>query len=110
MADELVTFKLEGAITLAGLRDALAKFDELASAIAEEVAPDEHFEWVIEELEAGSATAGFKTKTDRPEYGAEVRLGIITALDAAKDGRIVPFRPRVDRAAHAVLGLGTDTE
>ncbi|MEO6044533.1 MAG: hypothetical protein ABIQ47_11505 [Tepidiformaceae bacterium] len=105
MTDDLVTFKLEGPITLDAFREALARFHELATAVAEEVAPEQPFEWIIEELQAGSAGAAFQTRTARAEYGAEVRRGISTALDAAKESKIVPFNLRVARAARSVIAL-----
>lgn len=111
MAEDVVKFELDGPITLHGLSTALSRFEELAAAIAEEVAPDQSFEWVIEYLEAGSAITEFRTKTDRPEYGAEVRLGITTSLDAARSNRVIPFRQRVTAAARSVIALvGSEAE
>lgn len=108
MADGLVTFHMHGATTLAQFRDALDRFHELAEAIAAEVAPDQPFEWVIEELEAGSAKAAFATVTERPEYGAEVRRGITDALEAGQSGKVIPFGPRAMRATRGVLRLVGD--
>jgi len=106
-----VRFALDGPISLRALSVALHRFEELASAVAEEVAPGERFEWVIDYLEAGSATTDFLTKTDRKESGSEVRLGITTALDAAASNRVIPYKQRVTEAARSVIALvGSEAE
>ncbi len=103
-----MTFKLGGAISLSGFGKALSKFSELADALSQEIAPGESFEWIIEDLQGGSALASFSTRTERPEFGAEVRLGFNTALDAARNSRVIPFGPRVTRATRDIVSLVGD--
>lgn len=111
MPEDLVYFKLRGAISVPTFRDALEQFYELAAAIAEEVAPGQRVEWEIRELEGGSAGGRFAILTDRPEYSAEIRHGMTTCIDAVRQGHVVPFNARAGRAARVFTSLvGTKAE
>jgi hypothetical protein len=99
MVDNTITLALEGDVSLQVLSEVMSHFNGLLNALAQAVVPEQAVEWIIEDMQAGSAllTVAGEAETEEPV------LKVIEAY--AKTGRAlerrepIPFPTSVARAA-----------
>lgn len=72
MAKDTITLALNGDVTLNDFSNAIRDFSNLVKGLSIDVAPGKKIEWLIVDLEAGSATATVKGVVEQAEDLAEV--------------------------------------
>jgi hypothetical protein len=103
MSDTL-TLILDGTVTLEGFAKAIGHFHDLVGSLSNEVARGDPIEWVVTDLQIGSAVA---TITGR---GAEASVtSVVRAFErvgrALQSRQDVPYSPRVRKEALALARL-----
>lgn len=94
MAKNTVSLVLNGDVTLEDFSKAISAFGKLLEALRNEVASDAKIDWVVQELEAGSATTVFRGEVeDDADQGAVTE--VVDAFEqvgvAVQSGKPVPY-------------------
>jgi hypothetical protein len=91
MANDSLTLILNGEVTLADFAAAMARFTDLVADLSNEVAGEAAIQWMVEHLDAGSATATVRAVADdRPAIERVVEAYGIVAR-AAETGDPIPY-------------------
>lgn len=108
MPDVTITVALEGSeIPLPSFATAVAELNRLITALTAEVASDSTLAWDIESLEAGSAIATVRGRVlgGDPEGTSRVLVAYEAVGDALSQHGVIPYSPRVRRAARKLAAL-----
>ena len=73
MSRDAITIVLNGEVTLHDFATAVSGFLQLIESLQHDVARDAQIEWVIDSLEAGSATATVRGRPGTPDSGERVK-------------------------------------
>ncbi len=102
MTDNTLTIALEGDVLLPQFVETMLHFRNLVDLLSREIAPDAGIEWLIEDLQAGSAMATVVGLADEPEPIVRVVNGYSRIGDALQRGVPMPFSDSVRREAIAI--------
>lgn len=105
MANDTLTFALEGEVPLDLFARAMGHLTELVSSLSREVAPDADIEWVVTALEAGSAEAtvlGMCVDAEPVERVVSAYGAVGSALSLSK---AIPYSTNVARHARALTDI-----
>lgn len=97
MSSNTLTLALEGDVRLAAFREAIASFEQLVNKLTAEVADSAKIDWIVEDLQAGSALATIvgKAETDEPV------LRVISAYEeigkSLQERKVIPFSVAVQK-------------
>lgn len=108
MAKDTITLTLDGEISFQNFADAISHFHSLVQALSQEMGMAEDIDWLIHDLQAGSATATVRGEAESPE---KVEKVVSAYGELAKDlegGRTPNFSTRVLREANAIAGMLDD--
>jgi hypothetical protein len=108
VAKDTLTLVLNGKVSLSDFSEAVTGLLNLVGGLQDDVAPGKHIAWLIDALEAGSATAGI-----RGVVGNESDLPAVEQVVAAyedvgrsiKTARQFSYSPRVKTAASRIISL-----
>jgi len=99
MANDILTFGLEGEVTLDDFAIALHNFNALLNELSKEVAQSANIAWVIEELHAGSAVATFRGDYGQTDIVEHVVSAYETVGESLQAGKEIPYSANVKKYA-----------
>ena len=102
MTDNTLTIALEGDVLLPQFVETMMRFKNLVDLLSREVAPDAEINWLIEDLQAGSAMATVAGVADEPEPITRVVEGYSRIGSVLQRGDPIPFSDGVRREAVAI--------
>src|SRR5947209_8764702 len=105
MDQDTLTLALIGDVSLQEFAEAMQTFNALIKALTAELARDASIEWVIDTLEAGSATATVKGESDRLDSLAAIVTAYSTVGKTLHDHKPIPYSDRVRAPAEKLVGL-----
>lgn len=107
-SDDTLTLVLDGDVSLEKLARAISGFRRLVTGLSEDVARDARIDWIVTDLEGGSARASVRGVPRSEDDAPSVRM-VITAYErvgsSLQVGEVVPFSPRVQNAAKTLSRL-----
>lgn len=102
MADNTLTLTLEGEVLLQQFASTIQSFSQLVELLSREVADGTSIQWVIEELQAGSATATVIGLYEEEEPVLNVIRAYNRVGRALQFREPIPFSPAVQSQAIAI--------
>ena len=105
MATDTLTLALEGDVSLQEFTQAMSNFRDIVEALTGEVAANARVEWLIEDLQAGSAIATVRGVTEQAEIIGAVIIAYLTVGHALQMNQPIPYSERVRRPAKALSRL-----
>ncbi len=108
MADNTLTIALEGDVLLSQFAETIRRFTNLVDMLSQEVADNEPIEWIIDDLQAGSALATVigLAKEEEPVLRVVSAYGKVGR--ALQRNEPVPFSTAVAREAAAITQVIQD--
>lgn len=103
MANDTITLKLNGEVSLADFSRAMTGFNALAKALAATV--DGRIEWVVADLDWSSAVATVKGLADDPEQVVRAVQAYMVVGEAVAQGKPIPFSQSVRTATGTILSV-----
>lgn len=108
MADNTLTLALEGEVSLASFQQALLHLHRLVTQLTQEAADRAVIEWLVDDLQGGSAHATFIGVASEPESVRSVIRAYEQVGSALQQHEPIPFSPAVASEAHAISRLISD--
>jgi hypothetical protein len=105
MAADTLTLALNGDVPLRTFAQAIDQFTRLVDALSGEVAREAAIEWLIDDLQAGSAIATVRGQSERAEVVARVTAAYMIVGRALSAGQPIPYSDRVKAPARALTQL-----
>jgi len=105
MASRTLTLTLEGDVPLDLFVEALKRWHTLIADLSAEIAQDTKIEWVVEYLEAGSATAIVRGEAETTEPVERVTRGYATVFRSLQDGTPIPYSAKVAADSYDLTGV-----
>jgi hypothetical protein len=105
MATDTLTLALEGDVSLQEFTQAMSNFRDIVEALTSEVTTNAHVEWLIDDLQAGSAIATIRGITQQAEVIGTVISAYIAVGHALQTNQPIPYSERVRRPAVALSRL-----
>src|SRR5438046_3046240 len=102
MANDTLTLKLQGEVSLADFAKAIARFDSLVRALTENVASGS-IEWAVDDLQPGSATTTTLGTAQTLEPLLRVRRAYLLVGQALDAGDHVAYPPAVPDPTAGIL-------
>lgn len=105
MADETLTFGLGGDVPLDLFAVAVRHLDELVAALTVEVGNSQMIDWMVDDLQPGSATATIRGTVGDEDVLQRVIHAYESVGQALEAGREPPYSKRVVNAARGILSV-----
>lgn len=105
MANDTITLSLSGEVSLDQLADAAKDLSALVDALSGEIAKHERAEWIVEYLEAGSATMTFAGQAADEETVERIVRAYAVVGRSLESGGTLPYSPKVEKAAKRITSL-----
>ena len=107
MADNTLTISLGGTLGLEAFVEAISCFGQLVQALSDEVSSSDPIDWIMADLNYGSATAtiGGVSRTQRPDSVSRVIEAYAAVGGALERGQEPPYSHRVVRSARRLASL-----
>ncbi len=105
MANDTLTFALEGEIPLNEFSKALSEFNALIHDLTTEVAGGVNIDWVVEELKSGSAIAIIHGFADDMAAIENVVNAYGDVGEALETGQKIPYSPQIEKRASAITAI-----
>lgn len=105
MVSKTVTLSLEGNIPMAEFADAFDGLRKLLESLSREIARDTEIEWLIDYLEAGSATVTVRGESTSADAVEMVTSAYLTVGQAQERGAAIPYSARVRSAAEWITAV-----
>ena len=102
MKDNILTFALEGEITLPHFSEAIKDFGTLIAALSQEVGGKTKIEWRIDDLNAGSAIATIRGESPDSEIVEAIIHAVATVGNALQRKEPIPYSEKVRRVARSM--------
>lgn len=96
---------MNGDVPLRTFAQAIDQFTRLVDALSGEVAREAAIEWLIDDLQAGSAIATVRGQSERAEVVARVTAAYMIVGRALSAGQPIPYSDRVKAPARALTQL-----
>lgn len=103
MALDTITLALNGEVPFDAFTDAITRFRALIQALSQEVGVADNVDWVIHDLEVGSASATIRGEASSPEQVEKVVRAYSQVGKALEKGDPLPFSPSVAKSAQGLL-------
>lgn len=103
MEDKVLTIILNGNITLDVFAEAIKNFKSSVEALANEISPNEHVLWEIENLEVGSVICGIRPVAEKTETPQKLSSAWAKIGHAAQEDRVIPYGETVQKNVKALL-------
>jgi hypothetical protein len=99
-----LTLALEGMVTLRDFADEVKRLHDLTSALAREYADGQTVNWVVSDLQAGSAETTVMAEVDTPETAERLEQGYLqVARSLRADHALVPIPAPILKYAQAIV-------
>lgn len=105
MPNDTLTLALNGDVSLKDFAKAMEHFDELVQGLTNELARDVSIEWVIDTLDAGSATTTVKGETDNLERLTAVVTAYASVGESLQLHQPIPYPEKIRNSAQKLVGL-----
>lgn len=105
MADQSLTFALDGDVSLDDLHETISSLRALLRALSSDVAAKEAVDWSVADLSGGSASATLFGVSDSPEAIERIIAAYGATGKALEQRTPIPYSDHVNRAAHRLAGL-----
>jgi hypothetical protein len=108
MAKDTLTLVLNGKVLLSDFSEAVTGLLNLVCGLQADVAPGKHIDWLIDALEAGSATAAIRGIVEDESDLTAVEQVVAAYEDVGRSiqmGRQFSYSPRVKSAANRIISL-----
>jgi hypothetical protein len=102
MSENILTFALEGEITLADFSEAMKDFGALIAALSQEIGGQTKIDWRIDDLNAGSAIATVRGDSPNQEIVEGVIRAYATVGNALQRQEPIPYSEKVRRVARKI--------
>jgi hypothetical protein len=102
MADETVTLALNGDVPIDQFATAIQHWAAMIALLTEYISPGTHAEWIIEDLQPGSATTTIRGEADDPAVLAPVRRAIVAIGRDLEADREPAYPPEIRRHARMI--------
>jgi hypothetical protein len=102
MSENILTFALEGEVTLADFSEAMKDFGALITALSQEIAGQTKIDWRIDDLNAGSAIATVRSDSPHKEIVEGVVRAYATVGNALQRQEPIPYSEKVRRVARNI--------
>jgi hypothetical protein len=102
MADNTLTLALFGEVPLQEFTQTMQHFTGLVNALSREIGRGIAIEWVIQDLQGGSATATIIGNSEREDVVERVVQAYSNVGEALERGRSIPYSDLVQREARAI--------
>ncbi len=109
MSNNTVTLALDGEVSLDSFAKAMDQFHALIEALASEVSPGAKINWFVEDLWVGSTVARIRGESPEPSVVEPVAEAFLRTGKALADGRRIPYSPRVEKPARAIISVINDS-
>jgi hypothetical protein len=105
MANTTMTLALNGEVTLDHFAQAMGYFRGLVRALSDELSPQAKIEWLVDDLESGSALATVRGEAPNLEVVEPIPPAFLAVGLALGEGRQVPYSSRVIREANGIASI-----
>jgi len=105
MASRTLTLALEGDVPLDLFVEAMRRWQTLINDLSSEIAQGEKIEWIIENLEAGSAIATVRGEAHAPALVERVARGYEVIGTALQDRQPIPFSSQIQADSFQLTGI-----
>jgi hypothetical protein len=102
MKDNILTFALEGEITLGDFSEAIKDFGALIAALSQEIGGKTKIDWRIDDLNAGSAMATIRGDSPNGEIVEAVIRAAAAVGNALQHKEPIPYSEKVRRIARSM--------
>ena len=99
---DTLTLALNGEVPLSEFAKAIGHLNDLVRALSNELVTDTAVEWLIENLESGSAIATVRGYSDTPEAVSKVVQAYEIVGVHLQSNTPIPYSGRVSESAHAL--------
>src|SRR6266536_3602452 len=97
MADNTLTLAMFGEVPLQEFAETMRHFTGLVTALSSEIGRGISVEWVIQDLQGGSATATIAGQSEREDLVERVVEAYYRVGEALERGRPIPYSDTVQR-------------
>lgn len=108
MAKDTITLALNGEVTIHDFASAVSNLETLVHALSEEFGVADKVEWIVHDLQAGSAIATIRGETDVAEQAERVVEAYASVGKALQAGKRPDFSEQVVRAANGITKVLSD--
>lgn len=105
MPNDSITLGLTGEVSLDQLTEAVKNLSALVTALSAEVARPGEAEWIVEYLDAGSATLTFAGQAAEEETVEKIVRAYEVVGRSLESGDPIPYSPKVEDAAKRITNL-----
>lgn len=105
MAKDTITLALNGEVTIHDFASAVSNLETLVHALSEEFGVADKIEWIIHDLQAGSAVATIRGETETVEQAERVVEAYASVGKALQAGERPDFSEHVVRAATGITKI-----
>lgn len=108
MAKDTITLALNGEVTMAHFASAMSDLRALVQALSEELGVAEQVEWLVYDLQVGSANTTLRGEADVLKQVERVVEAYTEVGEALQSRQRPPFSDRVVRAAYGITDILDD--
>lgn len=105
MANDTITLALSGEVSLDQFAAAVKDFSALVDALSAEIAGQDRAEWIVEYLDAGSATMTFAGQATEEETVERIARAYAVVGHSLAKGEALPYSDKVQSAARRITGV-----
>ena len=102
---ETLTLALNGDVPLGEFANAMDCFSSLVDELSSEIAGKAKIEWVIDSLEAGSAVATVRGRTDSPNILDAIATAYTQIGKSLQTNQPIPYSDKVNKPARSIVDL-----
>jgi len=105
VANDTITLALSGEVSLDQFAAAVKDFSALVDALSAEIAGQDRAEWIVEYLDAGSATMTFAGQATEEETVERIARAYAVVGHSLAKGEALPYSDKVQSAARRITGV-----
>lgn len=102
MNDSTLTLGLGGNVPLDHFAHTVARFNQLVASLTQEVGGDVGIDWIVDELQAGSALITIRGEAKQPEAVSRVVRAYAVVGESLEQHLPIPYSSQVARAAESL--------
>lgn len=105
MASDTVTLAAGGEVSLGDFARLVDGLQKLLAALGSEVAPGSKIEWIVDYLDAGSATVLNRARSSDVEAIGRVIRAYVATGRSLEEGRPIPYSNKVRKPADSIVSI-----
>lgn len=105
MTEKTMTLVLNGEVPLDLFARAMTRFQGLVHALTNDISPKAKIEWVVSDLNSGSAQATVRGVSSEPDAVDPIPVAYLAVGSALAEARPIPYSPRVAREARGIAKI-----